>query len=116
VDFASKSFIAVHLEEGADQAATSDALVAAWHELVGYLPFLALSVDMMEGNLLYQEELEASLVTGSAMFALLIALMGLYGFVEATVGKRVKEIGVRKVMGADGSSIVPLYRRFRRRC
>ncbi len=57
---------------------------------------------MMKSNLLYQEELEASLVTCSAMSALLIDLMGLYGLVEVTVVKRVKESGVRKVMGADG--------------
>lgn len=57
---------------------------------------------MMKSNLLYQEELEASLVTCSAMSALLVDLMGLYGLVEVTVVKRVKESGVRKVMGADG--------------
>ena len=39
---------------------------------------------------------------------MVIALMGLYGLVAATVVKSVKEVGVRKVMGAGRLSIVAL--------
>jgi putative ABC transport system permease protein len=105
---AENGFIAIRFEPQADQVEVTEQLRSVWQQLASNVPFMPLSPSMMEGNMLYQEELEARIVIGSTMLALVIALMGLYGLVEATVAKRVKEIGVRKVMGAGNTSIVSL--------
>jgi putative ABC transport system permease protein len=106
---AANGFVVVKLQPGADVAAVRAGLEVAWRSIVGdALPFGAGSGELMRQSELRREEFEARLVTGSSVLALVIALLGLYGLVAATVVKRVKEIGVRKVMGADAARIVAL--------
>jgi putative ABC transport system permease protein len=100
-------FIVVKLQPGADATVVSTALEETWREVVGDLPFQASgSWDLV--NQLRREEFEARLIIGSSVLAMVIALLGLYGLAAASVVKRVKEIGVRKVMGADAMKIVML--------
>ncbi|MBS1606004.1 MAG: hypothetical protein JST42_25330 [Bacteroidetes bacterium] len=46
-----------------------------------------------------------------AVFAILIACLGLFGFVTYAAEQRTKEIGIRKVLGARVSGIVGLLSR-----
>ena len=48
------------------------------------------------------------LLTGFAIAATLLALVGLYGVLSLSVGARIKEIAVRKAIGAQGREIVNL--------
>jgi putative ABC transport system permease protein len=48
------------------------------------------------------------LLTGFAVTAMLLALVGLYGVLSLSVGSRTKEIAVRKAVGAQGHQIVGL--------
>ena len=48
------------------------------------------------------------LLTGFAVLATLLALVGLYGVLSLSVGARIKEIAVRKAIGAQGREIVSL--------
>jgi len=48
------------------------------------------------------------LLTGFAIAATLLALVGLYGVLSLSVGARIKEIAVRKAIGAQGREIVSL--------
>ncbi|MDR0780115.1 MAG: ABC transporter permease [Pseudomonadales bacterium] len=105
---ATNIFIPIKFTPDADQAAVLNDLRGVWQQLVGDVAFLPLSPGLMEMNVLADEEFEARIVIGSTLLALVIALLGLYGLVEATVAKRVKEIGVRKVMGAGNTAIVAL--------
>ncbi|MDR2213855.1 MAG: ABC transporter permease, partial [Pseudomonadales bacterium] len=90
------SQLAIRLEPNADRTAVIADLQAIWTAIVGAVPFEPLSADMLEPNMLASEESKAQIITGSTILALIIALLGLYGLVEATVNKRTKEIGVRK--------------------
>ena len=58
---------------------------------------------------LYQSEENLSkIVTYSAILAILIACMGLFGLAAFTAIQRVKEIGIRKVLGATVPQIMTL--------
>ena len=61
---------------------------------------------------MYSAEQRAQALTSlSSGMAILLACMGLFGLAAFTVEQRVKEIGVRKVLGASVSSIVMLISR-----
>jgi putative ABC transport system permease protein len=56
-----------------------------------------------------QEQNESRLLLICGGLALLLACIGLYGLAAFAIERRVKEIGVRKVMGASVKNIVVLY-------
>ena len=61
---------------------------------------------------MYSAEQRAQALTLlSSGMAILLACMGLFGLAAFTVEQRVKEIGVRKVLGASVSNIVMLISR-----
>ena len=51
------------------------------------------------------------LLAGFAVAATFLSLVGLYGVLSLSVGSRIKEIGVRKAIGAQGHQIVGLVLR-----
>ena len=55
-----------------------------------------------------QEETEVRMLISFSGLAIIIACLGLYGSASFTVNRRVKEIGLRKVMGAKVKNIVSL--------
>jgi putative ABC transport system permease protein len=100
------NYIAVKLAAGVEASTVMPQLQAVWTQVMGAVPFVPLTAEQVIGQQLQREETEARIVTGSTLLALVIALLGLYGLVATTVVKRIKEIGVRKIMGADNASIV----------
>jgi len=55
---------------------------------------------------MYLEERKAGrVVTGLALMAVLIACLGLFGLSSYMTKQRVREIGIRKVMGASSTNI-----------
>lgn len=60
-------------------------------------------------DVLYQkEEKYASLISGFSILAILIASLGLYSLMTFNVHMRMKEIGIRKVLGASSNQILGL--------
>ena len=51
------------------------------------------------------------LVTFFSIIAVIIACLGLYGLATFTVARRIKEIGIRKVLGAGTGSILFMLHR-----
>ncbi|HEX6429054.1 MAG TPA: ABC transporter permease [Niastella sp.] len=54
------------------------------------------------------EEKQGQVLLGFTILTIGIACLGLFGLITFTVGKRVKEIGIRKVLGASVGSMVSL--------
>ena len=76
-----------------------------------YLPELPYQYTFLDENFskLYQtEQRQGTIFTVFACIAIFIACLGLFGLSAFEITQRVKEIGVRKVLGAKVSSIVTL--------
>lgn len=96
---------------GRDLSATLALLGDAWRETVPEAPF---EYAFLEDDIAryYQDETNlARIFTYSAVFALLIACLGVYGLVSLDAARRTREVGMRKVMGAAVSDIVALLSR-----
>jgi putative ABC transport system permease protein len=79
-----------------------------WSAVIGDFPVKISSVKQSFSTTFSREEKESTVLITFAMLAIFIACMGLFGIAAFTVDRRVKEIGVRKVMGAKVKDIVRL--------
>lgn len=55
-----------------------------------------------------KEERTNKLMTAGALLAIIISFMGLYALTSFSIIKRIKEIGIRKTLGASAASIILL--------
>ena len=80
----------------------------SWHSLNPNEPFDYSFLDKdFQKNYMAETRL-ASIVTYFTIIAILISCLGLFGLATFTAEQRIKEIGVRKVLGASVTSIVTL--------
>src|SRR5690606_15389935 len=85
-----------------------ESVAATWKRLY---PDKLLDIQIVSETLAKQyqaEEKLRGLFGGFSLLTLLLAALGVFGLVVHTTSLRVKEIGVRKVLGASVSSIVRL--------
>jgi len=69
------------------------------------------TLETLVGNTLLREKLLAGVGGAFAFFGMLLAGIGLFGLLSYSVGRRVKEIGIRAALGARRSQIVALVLR-----
>jgi len=100
-------FIAVRLREGdvRDRVAFVE---ATWKKFLPDRPARITFLDEDYGRLYGKEAKLSDLFTLFTAIALVIACLGLYSLASYSVERRVKEIGVRKVLGASTGGIVGL--------
>ena len=77
----------------------------AWNALSPDTPFEYEFLDQTYGALYTSEEQFQSLMNGFSAVAIIIACLGLCGLVSHSTNRRVKEIGVRKTLGATVNSL-----------
>jgi len=77
-----------------------------WHQYVPNIPFDYTFLDDRFQKLYDAEQQESKLFTIFSCLAIFIACLGLFGLSAFTISQRVKEIGVRKVLGASVPQIV----------
>lgn len=71
-------------------------------------PFEYFFVDDNYNRNYFSEQQYGNIFTTASVWAIFIACLGLFGLTTFTVESRIKEIGVRKVLGASVQSIVTL--------
>jgi putative ABC transport system permease protein len=77
-----------------------------WNELIPEFPLQYTFIDQDYENL-YRSQLRlAGLLRYFTFLALIVASLGLYGLSAYSTERRSNEIGIRKVMGADNSSVI----------
>ncbi|HEY2459800.1 MAG TPA: ABC transporter permease [Candidatus Acidoferrum sp.] len=77
-------------------------------------PDLPVMVSKLEDNLEFSRtgsRIAAALSGGLGALALLLAAIGVYGVVSYAVNRRVREIGIRMTLGADGRNVMGLLMR-----
>src|ERR1700743_1887440 len=93
---------------GNDLQQTISFIDSKWKELVPYKPFEYHFLDE-DFNSLYSSELRlGKVLTIFASIAIALACLGLLGLSSYSAKQRIKEIGIRKVLGASASSIATL--------
>jgi ABC-type antimicrobial peptide transport system permease subunit len=68
-------------------------------------------VDDQFNNMFLSEMLVSKLSRLFAVLAILISCMGLFGLAAYTAERRIKEIGIRKVLGASVAGVMSLLSR-----
>jgi ABC-type antimicrobial peptide transport system permease subunit len=109
--FGSRQAVLV-LRTAADPSRTAAALRAAMKEIDPALPLA--NVTTMETLLaenVSQPRFLAALLTGFALLAAGLALVGVYGLLSFSVSRRVRELGVRMALGAGRARVLRLVLR-----
>lgn len=82
-----------------------------WEEIVPGYPLEIEFFDDQFAAMYRKEENFASLVTIFSVLAIIISCLGIFGLAFSQSEERIKEIGIRKVMGATSAEIVLLLTR-----
>ena len=93
---------------GADVNSTLAHIEKTWKRYLPEVPFQYTFLDERFQQLYKTEQQQGSLFTTFAGIAIFIACLGLLGLSAFAISQRIKEIGVRKVLGASTGSIVTL--------
>jgi putative ABC transport system permease protein len=81
--------------------ASIDDIKEVWNRLVPTWPFQYTFLDEHFEELYRSDQQMEAVVTLMAILAILIACLGLFGLSAITTEKKIKEIGIRKILGAS---------------
>ncbi len=81
---------------------------STWKKFLPETPFASSFLDERFSRVYEAEQKQRTLYTTFACIAIFIACLGLFGLSAFTISQRIKEIGIRKVLGANVGMIVTL--------
>jgi len=96
---------------GNDMRPTLGRLEMMWKQRIPDRPFTYHFLDEDYNKLYVGEQRSSTLFTVAATLAILLACLGLFGLAAFTTVQRTKEIGIRRVLGANITSITMLIAR-----
>ncbi|MFZ6014604.1 MAG: FtsX-like permease family protein [Bacteroidota bacterium] len=102
----SSSFISVRLQ--GHPSGVLPMIEQKWRTLDESRPFSYFFVDSSFDDLYKADVRNMRIITWFSALAIVIACMGLLGLISFTVNQKVKEIGIRKVLGSSDTNIVLL--------
>jgi putative ABC transport system permease protein len=101
------NYMLVHAKPG-DMSTLLTSLEKSWHKLNPGEPFeYSFLDDDFQKNYLAEDRL-SSIVSYFTLIAIIICCLGLFGLATFSAEQRIKEIGVRKALGASVTGIVAL--------
>ncbi len=104
------SYVAVRLAPDAGEAGIA-ALASAWEAFAPDVPFDYAFLDERLGEQYNAEQRMSRLFLVFSGLIVLLACMGLLGLVAFATEQRTKEVGIRKVLGANVASLLTLLAR-----
>lgn len=100
-------FVSLRLNHSADDELINK-IKSIWNTFLPDIPFSEFSMDEKLGAFYQEEQTTGQIDIMFSFFAIFIACMGLYSLLALTTIYRTKEIGIRKVMGADSRELILL--------
>ncbi|HLG40502.1 MAG TPA: FtsX-like permease family protein, partial [Chitinophagaceae bacterium] len=94
--------------KGGDIQEQIASLKSAWTTVAGSQDFEYRFLDESLNNMYKDDQRIGSIVRYASVLSIFIACMGLFGLATLVVARRTKEIGIRKVLGADVKGLVGL--------
>ncbi|HYF31246.1 MAG TPA: ABC transporter permease [Chitinophagaceae bacterium] len=101
------AYVAVRVKPG-DISAYLSRLENTWKQFAPNTPFDYSFLDSEFASLYQSEQRLGTVFTVFTILSIFIACLGLFGLAAYTAERRVKEIGVRKLLGASVNSLVAL--------
>jgi len=93
---------------GSNIPAALDRIESTWKNFLPDTPYQYAFLDENFSRLYEAEQRQKTILIIFASLAIFIACLGLFGLSAFAIMQRLKEIGIRKVLGADTSTIVAL--------
>ena len=104
---AEESFNYLSIKVKADTVSqTADYLKRTWERLIPDAPYISFYQDEVFESYFQAQNNIIKLFSFTAAITLIIASMGLFGLVSISIDKRMREISIRKVLGATMSKVV----------
>lgn len=91
---------------GTDTKGTLDIIKATWKKMAPYSPMEYYFYDDWIGRQYKKDEAFARLISVFTFIAILISCLGLFGLLVYVIERRAKEIGIRKINGAETLEIL----------
>ena len=90
---------------------TLSSIAASWKNVMPDYPFEYSFLDQNFDKLYNAEKTLSRLLTYFSILAIIIACLGLFGLTSYTIESRIREVGIRKVLGASFRSLLILLTR-----
>jgi putative ABC transport system permease protein len=78
----------------------------AWRRVQPDKPFIHYAQDSAVADMYRREQRWSAILRHTSVLSMVIAGLGIFGLTAITLSRRVKEIGIRKVLGASVSRII----------
>jgi putative ABC transport system permease protein len=101
------NFIFVKMNQG-DMTQTLSSIKEVCANIIPHRPFEYKFLDEQYEAMYTSEQRVGTICTVFAALTIIIACLGLFGLVAFSASQKIKEIGIRKVLGASAASIVVL--------
>ncbi len=108
--YARSNFPQIYIKtEGSNPAQAREKISEVFHDIdPTWYPNLIFLDERLEA-LYSREKQSANLLWSGSVLAIIISLLGVYGLAAFAIERRVKEIGIRKVLGASGKGLLWLF-------
>ena len=106
-DYGAPGTVLIKITPG-NLSASIDNLSEIWSQIAPKEPFNFNFLDEMVALQYQQEQRWQNIILFSSVIAILLACFGLFGLASLSAQRRIKEIGIRKVLGASITNILTL--------